>query len=369
MVNLPACQGRIRKSLDRRFRTILKHMQFVLGPEVYELEKKLAAYTGAKHAVTCSSGTDALLLCLMAYDVKPGDAVFTTSFTFFATAESISRLGAVPVFVDIDPVTKNLDPALLEDAILKVKREGKWVPKAVLPVDMFGLPADYDAINHTAKKHGLVVIEDAAQSFGAVSRGRKAGNLADVAATSFFPSKPLGAYGDGGAVFTNDTEIAGKLIALRNHGIGEHRYHHIYVGLNARLDSFQAAVLLSKLEVFDSEMIARRRIAKQYDKGLKGIVDIPALPAGVECAWAQYSVAAPGREQLQTALRSLGVQTVVYYPIPMHLQPIYTGLGYKAGDLPHCEKISDTILSLPMKPYLSGQDIKRVIDAVRKSIL
>ena len=352
-----ALETDIRTRIDR----VLEHGQYIMGPEVRELESKLAAFVGTDHAITCSSGTDALLMPLMAFGVGPGQAVFTTPFTFFATAEVVSLLGATPVFVDIDPRTFNLDPEKLETAVDQVRSGGKLEPSCVIAVDLFGLPADYPAIEAIATRHGMRVLEDAAQSFGAEYGGRRAGSFGDAAATSFFPAKPLGCYGDGGAVFTDDDELAERLRSIRVHGKGAHKYDNVRIGLNARLDTLQAAVLLSKLEAFPDEIQARRRIARRYSTRLGNYVECPFVPPGYESAWAQYSVLDERRDEMQARLEQAGIPTVVYYPKPVHLSSAYAGLGYAAGSLPVAESTSLRIFSLPMHPYLSDQDQEEVV--------
>ncbi len=352
----------IRAGIDR----VLAHGRFIMGPEVAELESALADYANVKHAISCSSGTDALLMPLMAWGIGPGDAVFTTPFTFIATAEVIAMLGATPVFVDIDPRTFNIDPGKLEAAIERVENEGTLKPRGIIPVDLFGLPADYDAINTVAKAHGLFVLEDTAQGFGGTYKGRCAGSLADVAATSFFPAKPLGCYGDGGAIFTDDDEMAEKLRSIRAHGKGDDKYDNVRIGMNGRLDTLQAAILLPKLAAYPQEITARQRIAERYDEELKDCVEIPYIPADYTSAWAQYSVLSEERDALQAALKENGIPSMVYYPQPLHLQGAFRLLGYGEGDFPESESVSMRILSLPMYPYLEGADQDRIINSVNK---
>ncbi len=356
-------ETRIREGIDR----VLAHGRYINGPEVAELEQALCEYTGAADAIGCSSGTDALLIPLMAYDVQPGDAVFTTPFTFIATAEVIALLGATPVFVDIDADTFNLDPGKLEEAIRQVQREGKLRPRGVIPVDLFGLPADYDAIHEIAEAHGLFVIEDVAQGVGGQYKGKMAGNLAPVAAASFYPAKPLGCYGDGGAVFTNDAALAKKMRSIREHGQGDAKYDNVRLGINGRLDSIQAAVLLAKLTEFDAELAARRRVADRYDAILKGVVK-PSVPEGYRSAWALYTVRSAERDALRPLLQEAGVPTVIYYPKPLHLQEAFAGFGYRAGDFPVAETACRQVFSLPMHPFLSDQEIERVAAAVANAL-
>ncbi|GFK94185.1 UDP-2-acetamido-2-deoxy-3-oxo-D-glucuronate aminotransferase [Fundidesulfovibrio magnetotacticus] len=369
-------EARIRERMD----AVLAHGKYISGPEVAELEEKLAAYAGTKACVGVASGTDALLLPLMAMGVGPGDAVFTTPFTFIATAEVVSLLGATPVFVDIDPRTFNIDPDALERAVTALKagdakahplpakaREG-LVPKAVIAVDLFGLPADYPRLNAVAKAHGLTVIEDAAQGLGGELDGRKACSLALVGATSFFPAKPLGCYGDGGAVFTDDAELAKVFKSLRVHGAGTDKYDNVRIGVNARLDTLQAAILLAKLEAFPAEVELRQAAAARYDAALAGTgVTTPHIPGGYRSAWAQYTVLTERREALQAALKEAGAPTAVYYPRPLHLQTAFARLGHKPGDFPVSEKASAQVLSLPMGPYLTPEDQDIVCAVVRKA--
>ena len=358
----------LRHDIDRNIEKVLMHGKYILGPEVKELENKLASYTSAKHAITCSNGTDALLMPLMAWGVGGGDAVFTTPFTFIATAEVISLLGATPVFVDIDPDTYNIDAKLLEQAIEKTIGEGKLNPKVVIPVDLFGLPADYDNINATAQKYGLKILEDGAQSFGSIYKQKKAGNLGNAAATSFFPAKPLGCYGDGGAVFTDEDELAEKLLSIRVHGQGNYKYKNVRVGINGRLDTIQAAILLVKLAAFDDELAARNRIAAQYTIGLKNVLKTPSVPDGLVSSWAQYSVIADDqkkRNMIRDTLKKAGVPTAVYYPLPLHLQQAFRDLGYQDGDFPVSEDISKRIFSLPMHPYIQDEAIEKITEVIQ----
>lgn len=375
-IDLKTQQQRILPRLLERWQDVLEHGQYILGHENSQLESKLAEYAGVRHAIACSSGTDALLMPLMAYGVGPGDAVFTTPFTFVATAEVIALLGATPVFVDIDPRTFNLDPAQLELAIeAVVKRDpsvyplprqavdGQLTPKGIIPVDLFGLPADYNPICTVAQKHGLFVLEDAAQSFGAEYKGRKTCSLGDVAATSFFPAKPLGCYGDGGAIFTNDEALMEKLLSIRVHGQGRDRYENIRLGLNGRLDTLQAAVLLCKLEIFDDEIQRRRSIAKRYSSLLaqKGVpVQLPLVPDSAKSVWAQYSLLSTDRQHLLDKLQKKGIPHAIYYPIPLHRQGMFHHLQYTPSCFAESERISREIFSLPFHPYLSESAVERI---------
>lgn len=341
-----------------------------MGPEVNELESQLAEFIGVKHALACSSGTDALLLPLMTLGLKKTDAVFTSPFTFFASAESISLAGATPVFVDINPNTYNLDPSDLDRKIQAILDQGKLTPKAVMPVDLFGLAADYEQINKTAKKYGLLVLEDAAQSFGAQYHSKKACSLGDVAATSFYPAKPLGCYGDGGAVFTDDSSLHEELLSLRVHGQGTSgdKYDNVRIGLNARMDTIQAAVLLEKLKIYEDEIESRNQVARSYTEKLSGIVTTPIVPENQGCVWAQYSVQSDNREGVRSSLQDKGIPTAVFYPVPIHLSTAYRSLGYNEGDFPVSESVSKKIFSLPMHPYLEENDIKFISDAIAAAI-
>ena len=366
-IDLKSQQQQISASLTENLRRVLAHGQYVMGPEVQELETRLAAYVGVKHAVSCSSGTDALLMPLMAYGAGPGDAIFTTPFTFIATAEVIRLCGATPVFVDIDPKTFNLDPEALAEAVSRLKQNpgtAHLKPKGIIPVDLFGQPADYDRIHTIAREHGLFVLEDAAQSFGATYKGRRAGALAETAATSFFPAKPLGCYGDGGAVFTDDDDLAEVLRSIRVHGQGKQRYEHVRIGLNGRLDTLQAAVLLAKLDIFDQEVTARQRVARNYSEALKSLVVAPSVAPDCTSVWAQYSVLSEHREPLLQKLKEAQIPTAIYYPLPLHLQKAFAHLGYQPGDFPVSEGASRRIFSLPMHPYLGPADQDRIIQVL-----
>jgi UDP-2-acetamido-2-deoxy-ribo-hexuluronate aminotransferase len=363
-IDLKSQQQQISASLADNIQRVLAHGQYVMGPEVQELETRLAAYVGVKHAISCSSGTDALLMPLMACGVGPGDAIFTTPFTFIATAEVIQLLGATPVFVDIDPKTFNLDPEALAEAVGRLgQRPGTahLKPKGIIPVDLFGQPADYDRIHAIAQGQGLFVLEDAAQSFGATYKGRRAGALSEMAATSFFPAKPLGCYGDGGAVFTDNDDLAEVLCSIRVHGQGKHKYEHIRIGLNGRLDTLQAAVLLAKLDIFDQEVTARQTVAQRYSAALHPLVEVPFVDPACTSVWAQYSVLSESRGLLQQQLQAAQIPTAIYYPLPLHLQRAFAHLGYKPGDFPVSESASRRIFSLPMHPYLGPADQERIV--------
>jgi len=382
-IDLAAQQHQIYPELEERIKNVLSHGKYIMGPEVYELEQKLADYADVKHAVSCSSGTDAILMSLMAYGIGPGDAVFTTPFTFIATAEVITLLGATPVFVDIDPRTFNIDPAKLELAIRAVKENDSNIyplprpfvpknielsPKGIISVDIFGLPADYEQINVIAREHKLFVIEDAAQSFGATYHGKKTGTLTDIAAASFFPAKPLGCYGDGGAVLTDDDELAATIKSIRLHGKGKEKYDNIRIGINGRLDTLQAAILLEKLRIFPKEVKERNRVADRYSQGLKDHLEIPFVPEGMTSVWAQYSVLSDHKETLQTVLKENGIPTAVYYPKPLHLQSAFSNLGYKKEDFPISERTSQRIFSLPMHPYLKNEQIDFIVQVIKAAL-
>ena len=370
-IDLKAQQKNMYPRLVEKIKAVLAHGQYIMGPEITELEERLAAYVGVRQAITCSSGTDALLMILLAQGVGRGDAIFTTPFTFIATAEVVQLLGATPVFVDIDPVSYNLNPEALEAALVSFNYELRTAglkPRGIIAVDLFGQPADYDQINSLARNWGLFVLEDAAQSFGATYHGRRAGGLAEAAATSFFPAKPLGCYGDGGAVFTDDDEFAAVLKSIRNHGQGGDRYEHVRLGINGRLDTLQAAVLLAKLEIFDQELSARQEIARRYNEGLGEVVKVPHLTPGCTSVWAQYSVESEARAAILAQLQEEGVPTAIYYPKPLHLQEAFQGLGYGPDDFPVSEAAATRIFSLPMHPYLEKPDQERIIAVVRAAV-
>jgi dTDP-4-amino-4,6-dideoxygalactose transaminase len=367
-IDLKSQYTQIKEQINSGIERVLEHGRYVFGPEIEELEEKLAKFAGTKHAVACSSGTDALLMPLMAWGIGAGDAVFTTPFTFVASAEVICLAGATPVFVDINEKTYNIDPEKLEAAIEKVKQEGKLVPKAIIPVDLFGLPAELHKLEAIAERHGLKLLEDAAQGFGGSLDGKRAGSFGDAGATSFFPAKPLGCYGDGGAVFTNDDDLKERLVSIRVHGMSAtERYDNVRIGLNARMDSMQAAVLLAKLDIFENELVKRNEVAARYTAQLSKKLVTPFVPGGYYSCWAQYSVLAKDsqhRDELRAKLQEQGVPTAVYYPIPLHLQTGYSFLGYKAGDMPVCEGISERIFSLPMHPYLSTEEIDKICEII-----
>jgi len=359
-VDLKTQYRRLKSSVDARIQAVLDRGQFILGPEVREIEERLAARIGSKHCIGFASGTDALLLALMALGVRPGDEVITSPFTFFATGEMIALLGAKPVFADIDPTSYNIDPAKIEAAITPRTR-------AIMPVSLYGQPAEMDGINAVAAGHDLPVIEDAAQSFGALYFGRHSGNLSTIGCTSFFPSKPLGCYGDGGACFTNDDDLAKAMREFGNHG-QDRRYHHIRIGINGRLDTIQAAVLLAKLDVFDNELLARNEAATGYGALLKDAIQTPAVLPNRTSAWAQYTIEIEERDVVESALREAGIPTAVHYPVALHEQPVFSSLGLGLGSFPRAERAARRVLSLPMHPYLTSSDIQCVADAVKRCV-
>ncbi len=359
-IDLKTPQKLIREKIDLRIKKVLDHGIYINGPEVLELEELLADYCGVKYAVGCSNGTDALLIPLMAYGIGAGDAVFTTAFSFFATCEVISLLGATPVFVDIDPDTYNIDVKKLERAVDKVKSEGVLTARGIIPVDLFGQAADYDAINSIASKHNLFVLEDAAQAFGGIYKGKRTCSLAEVAATSFFPAKPLGCYGDGGMIFTNDDEMHKILLSIRVHGKGSDKYDNVRIGLNGRLDTLQAAIMLAKWELFESELKGKQVVAEKYRSRIKGKVKTPVVEPHNYSAWAQYSVQSDRRDDLIIRLTAEKVPVNIYYNRPLPHQSAYNGNGYKTGDFPVAESVSARIFSLPMHSYLTDEEIERV---------
>lgn len=380
-IDLNYQQKLIHGKIMENITTVLAHGQYIMGPEIRELEKKLGEFVGTKHAVSCASGTDALLMALMAYGVGPGDAIFTTPFTFVATAEVISLLGATPIFVDIEPDTFNLDPERLEEAIAALEERNpkrhplpdgfeKLEPKGIIAVDLFGQSADYRRINDLAGNKGMFVIEDAAQSFGAEYNGARACSLADIAATSFFPAKPLGCYGDGGMVFTNNDELASRLDSIRVHGKGSDKYDNIRIGINGRCDTLQAAILLAKFEIFAGEIELRQKVALRYNQllGVSEKLTYPTVKPGNKSAWAQYSVLCKNRDVILDALRNAKIPSAIYYPKPLHVQGAYKYLGYSSGDFSVSEKTAEAIFSLPMHPYLADEDQERISQVILKSI-
>lgn len=370
-IDLKAQYERIEEDVVKRVNSVLASQRYIMGPEVTEAEKRLAEFAGVKHCISCGSGTDALVISLMAIGLERTDAVFVPSFTFFASGESVSLAGGTPVFVDSDPATYNISVSDLKRAINRVKEEGRLTPRGIIPVDLFGQPADYDEINEIAEAEGLFVLEDAAQGFGSEYHGRKAGALSLVGATSFFPSKPLACYGDGGAIFTNDDGLAEMLKSVRVHGQGSSKYDNVRLGVNGRFDTIQAAVILSKLTVFEDEIEARQRIADAYTRRLEDVIKVPVVKSGRKSVWAQYTLEASSpeeRDAIQAALSEEGIPTANYYPIPMHLSTAYKKLGYAKGDLPVCEAQAERVFSLPMHPYLEDEAIEKICTVVRGAI-
>ncbi|HVW75422.1 MAG TPA: DegT/DnrJ/EryC1/StrS family aminotransferase [Rhizomicrobium sp.] len=366
-IDLQAQRRRLGAPLDAAIKAAVESGQWILGPQVARFEKDIAQWAGVKHAVACANGTDALLLILRAWGIGPGDAVFVPAFTFAASGEVVALAGAVPVFVDVLPDTFNMDAASLEAAIALVKREGALKPRAVMPVDLFGQPADYDALEPIARREGLKLLCDTAQGFGGLLNGRRAGSIGDAAATSFFPAKPLGCYGDGGACFTNDDDLKERLLSLRMHGQGSDRYEHVHIGMNSRLDTIQAAILIEKLKIFDDEIEKRNVVARRYNDAFAGSdrIKTPVVIEGAVSTWAQYTLQVADRARFQAALKDKGVPTAVYYPIPLSRQRAYA--AYHSAPVPVSEALSGHVVSLPMHPYLEPATQDRVIAAVLAS--
>ncbi|MGI9449584.1 MAG: DegT/DnrJ/EryC1/StrS family aminotransferase [Geminicoccaceae bacterium] len=362
-IDLQAQRKRLGARIDQAMVRVIDHGKMILGPEVTELERALLAFTGARHAVTCANGTDAITLVLMAEYIGQGDAVFVPAFTFVATAEAPAQVGAAPCFVDVNKSDFNIDPASLEAGIVDAKKRGLR-PRAIIAVDLFGQPADYDALRRIADDHDLLLIADAAQSFGGADGERRVGVFGDYTTTSFFPAKPLGCYGDGGAVFTDDAEKADLLRSLRAHGKGNDRYDNVRIGLNSRLDTLQAAILLEKLAIFEDELDRRDRVAERYTSALHHVVQVPRLKPRCRSAWAQYTLRHPERDRLKAALSAEGVPSAVYYPIPLNLQIGYQEFPVVPGGVPVAERLSREVLSLPMHPYLELAVQGRIIDLV-----
>ena len=369
-IDLGAQRRRIGARMDEAVRRVIDHGRYILGPEVAELERRLAGFCGAKHALSCANGTDALGLALMAQGAGPGQAILVPSFTFAATAEVVAWFGATPIFVDVIADTFNMAPASLEAGIATARRLG-LTPAGVIPVDLFGLPAEYDEILEIAEAHGMWVLCDAAQSFGAEYRGRKVGSIGDLATTSFFPAKPLGCYGDGGAVFLDDDDTMAVLKSLRVHGQGTDKYDNVRIGMNARLDTMQAAVLLEKLAIFADEIAARDRIAARYNAMLRNAVAAPEVPEGLTSVWAQYTVRLPAgcdRDAVAARLKGAGIPTAVYYPKPLHTQTAYRDYPRAGNGLPVSEQLSAEVLSLPMHPYLDEPTQDRIVATLRAAL-
>jgi len=368
-IDVAAQRRRLGRAIDDAVARVLAHCQFVQGPEVREFEAALAAFAGVRHAIGCASGTDALLLVLMAWEIGRGDAVICPSFTYHATAEMVALLGATPIIADVAPETFNLDPASCERAIATADKRG-LKPRAIIPVDLFGLPADHDAIGAIAAAHGLLVLDDAAQGFGATYRGKRLGALATAAATSFFPAKPLGCYGDGGAVFTDDDALAARVKSLRLHGEGADRSEAARIGITGRLDTIQAAVLIEKLKIFPDEIVARNRVAARYSDALAEVAAVPRVGNESSSVWAQYTLrVAPGRrDAFAAALKAEGIPTAIYYTKPLHRQPAYRDFPIAEGGVPVSEQLSSEVISLPMHAYLEAPVQDRIIDAVRRAL-
>ncbi len=364
-IDLKAQQRRIRDKIDAAIGRVLDHGAYILGPEVRQFEAELAAFGGARLALSCANGTDAVVLPLMAWGLGPGDAVFCPSFTFAATAEVVPWTGATPVFVDILPDTYNLDPAHLEAAIAQVKAEGKLAPKAVIAVDLFGQPADYPKIAAICRREGLKLLSDSAQGFGCTLNGEHPLHWADATATSFFPAKPLGCYGDGGAVLTNDTDLWAVMDSLRIHGKGSDKYDNVRIGMNSRLDSLQAAILLEKLKIFPEEIVLRNQVATRYNEELAEVADVPAVIVGGVSVWAQYTIQIDNRDGLAAHLKTQGIPTAAYYPKPLHRQTAYRDFPVAGGALPVSDAAGARVLSLPMHPYLDAPTQDRVVEAIR----
>ena len=366
-IDVASQRRRLGRAVDDAVKRVTDHCQFILGPEVKAFEAELAKFCGARHVVTCASGTDALTLALMAKGIGPGDAVFCPSFTFCATAEVVALVGATPVFVDVEADTFNIDPKGITAALATAKRLG-LKPKAVVPVDLFGLPADHDAIAAVAKSAGLFVLDDAAQGFGATYKGRQLGTFGHATATSFFPAKPLGCYGDGGAVFTDDDKFAETLLSLRVHGQGSDKYDNVRIGMASRLDTIQAAILIEKLKIVPDEIAARDRAARYYAEGLANLVMAPTVPAGLSSVWAQYTIRIPGgrRDKIVAGLKAEGIPTAIYYPIPLHRQQAYKHYPVGEGGVAVSDRLAGEVLSLPMHAYLDSATQDRIIDAVKR---
>lgn len=372
-IDLKAQYAKLKEKIDKNIENVISKAHFISGPEVKELEEKLAKYVGRKYCITCGNGTDALTIAARALKIKQNDAVFVPNFTFYATSEIVSLEGATPIFVDVEERTFNMDAVKLEKAIKMVIEEGKLNPKAIIPVDLFGQVANFPEILKIAEKYNLLVIEDAAQGFGGEINGKKACSFGDISTTSFFPAKPLGCYGDGGAIFTDDEEMYKEMMSLRVHGKGSFKYDNIRVGYNSRLDTIQAAILLPKLEAFEEyELDERNKFAKMYTEKLKDIVKTPVVPEGYISSWAQYTLILESKEErsyVQEKLKEEGIPTMVYYPIPLHKQIVYKDYSFNLEDLKVAENLCDCVLSIPMHPYLEDEQVKTVCDAVKKAII
>jgi dTDP-4-amino-4,6-dideoxygalactose transaminase len=369
-IDLAAQQARIKDRIDARIQTVLAHGGYIMGPEVKEFEAGLARFSGVKHALSCANGTDALQLALMALGVVAGDAVFCPTFTFAATAEIVPLFGATPVFVDVTETSFNMDPVSLERAIAEARRQGLR-PAGVIPVDLFGLAADYDAIEAIATREGLWVVADSAQGYGALYKGRRTGSIGTIATTSFFPAKPLGCYGDGGAIFTNDDDLAKLIDSLRVHGKGSDKYDNVRIGLNSRLDTLQAGILLEKLAIYEDEIAMRQIVAQRYTNALSNLIATPVVPTDCASVWAQYTLRATdgaARDRAIAGLKAAGVPTMVYYPRPLHTQSAYVAYPRDPTGLPVAESLASRVFSLPMHPYLTEADQDLVIAALTESL-
>ena len=367
-IDLQAQRRRLGEPLNMAIAAAVESGAWIMGPQVAAFEEQLAEFAGVKHAIACANGTDALSIVLRAWNIGPGDAVFVPTFTFAASAEVVALVGASPVFVDVFEDTYNMDPASLEAAIALVKREGKLRARAVMPVDLFGQPADYRAIEPIVKREGLRMLCDTAQAFGATYNGRVTGSIGAAASTSFFPAKPLGCYGDGGASFTNDDGLADLLKSIRNHGAGADRYENVRIGMNSRLDTIQAAILIEKLKIFPEEIELREAVAQRYNAALgkSNRIRVPRVIAGAGATWAQYTIQVPNRDKLQADLKEKGIPTAVYYPIPLSAQKGYA--HYPSAPIPVSEKICKTVVALPMHPYLEAATQDRIVEAVLSSV-
>ena len=369
-IDLKEQYRRLKEDINKNIEKVLEDGHYIMGEEVKILEQELAEYVGVKYCATCANGTDALSIALMALDIKKGDAVFVPTFTFYATAETVSFAGATPIFIDVDERTFNIDVNKLEKAIKDVTEKTDLKPKAIIPVDLFGQPANYEKISEIAKKYNLYVIEDSAQGFGGEINGKKACSFADIATTSFFPAKPLGCYGDGGAIFTDNEELYNKILSIRVHGKGAFKYDNVRVGMNSRLDTIQAAILLPKLKVFkEYELDDRNVFANMYTEKLKDVVKTPIVPEGYLSSWAQYTLILESEEErntLQTKLKEAGIPTMIYYPKPMHQQTVYKDYNFNLEDLKVSEILSKTVLSLPMHPYMSEEQVSDISEKIIK---
>lgn len=361
---------KIKGEIDSGIKKVIESKRFIMGPEVLELEDRLSKFTGRKYCVSCGNGTEALQIPLMAYELKKNDAIFVPSFTFFASAESVNLAGGTPVFVDVDS-TFNMSVESLESEIRRVLEEGKLNPRGIIPVDLFGRSANYDAILPIAEKYGLFVLEDAAQGFGGSLHDKRNGSFGNVSATSFFPAKPLGCYGDGGAIFTDDEDLYIKMKSIRVHGMGSDRYDNVRMGMNGRLDTIQAAVLLAKLDIFESELNMRQEVARWYTEELADCFDVPETTPGYFSAWAQYTLKAKDaqeRDRIIAGMKEQNIPVMIYYPIPLHEQTAYKKLGYGNVKLPYCSQIAKQVFSLPMHPYLTRDEVKTVCNALKSIV-